>query len=248
VNVDKLKAQFDADGVLKIEALLSPESLRSTEVELGRYIREVVPSLPASDVVWEQQPLPDGSRQLRNLWRMEQHEPYFAEIARTPELLRLAGALVNGEAVPIAVELFAKPAQVGSAVPYHQDNAYFNLVPPDAFTCWIALDRSTKENGCVYYCRGSHRDTPLPHVASGVAGNSMMAKNAPSGPDEITGLLEPGDAMLHHCLTLHRSEPNRSAHARRGLLIVFRGAHCRTDAEGARTYAAVRQAEALKRS
>lgn len=236
------KDRFATDGFLKIVKMLSSAELQETEEELGRYLRDVTPTLPSTDIVWENQVLPDGSRRVRNLWRMESHSPYFKDLAHAPELLRLAGALVNGEAVVSAVELFAKPARVGSVVPHHQDNAYFNLVPPDCFTCWIALDASTPENGCMYYCRGSHVKPPLPHTASGVAGNSMMADKVPEKLEEVAGILAAGDAMLHHCLTLHRSEPNRSERARRGLLIVYRGAHCRLDPEGARAYSAVREA------
>ncbi len=236
------KLQFDADGFLKIGSLLSSAELSATENELERYVREIAPSLPLTDIVWEKQIMPDGSRRVRNLWRMEHYSPYFEELAHAPELLRLASELVNGEAVASAVELFAKPARVGSVVPHHQDNAYFTLVPPDCFTCWIALDASTQENGCIYYARGSHREPVLPHKASGVAGNSMMADEIPRKLDEVPGILARGDAMLHHCLTLHRSEPNRSEHPRRGLLVVYRGAQCRTDPEAARVYSAAREA------
>jgi len=237
------KRRFDADGLLLIPALLPASELAAVEAELASYTESIVPALPPGDIVWESEALSNGSRRIRNLWRMERYSRFFADLARSPGLLKLAGALVNGEPVLAAVELFAKPAQVGSAVPYHQDNAYFNLTPPDSFTCWIALDASTGENGCVYYCRGSHRAPPLPHIGSGVAGNSMMAAFAPERPDEVAGLLAPGDAMLHHCLTVHRSEPNRSLRPRRGLLLVYHGQHCRTDPEAARLYAAVREAQ-----
>jgi hypothetical protein len=236
------KQQFHEDGFLRIPKLFTPVELSVAESQLDHYTSVVAPHLPPTDVVWESEPLPDGTRQVRNFWRMEHHSRYFGDLAGRPELLRLAGVLVNGDPVLSAVELFAKPAYVGSAVPYHQDNAYFNLTPPDSFTMWIALDASTTENGCVYYCRSSHREQPVPHKASGIVGNSMMAASVPPSMEEVPGLLDPGDAMVHHCLTLHRSEPNRSDRARRGLLIVYRGAHCQTDPDGARQYAAVRAA------
>lgn len=236
------KARYDADGFLKVEGLLSADDLALVDEELARYEREVTPTLPPTDVVWEKELLPDGTRRVRNLWRMQDYSEFFARLGERPEWMALASRLVNGEALITGVELFAKPAQVGSVVPHHQDNAYFTLAPPDCFTLWIALDASTEENGCVYYSRGSHRTLRIPHRASGVLGNSMMAGEVPSELDEVPGLLVPGDAMLHHCMTLHRSEPNRSDKPRRGLLIVYRGAHCRVDPEAAREYAAIRDA------
>ena len=241
-SIPELERRYSADGFLKLPALLTLDELGAIEAELDRYLREVTHTLPPTDIVWEKETLPDGSRRVRNLWRMEQYSDFFAQIGHQPELLQLAGALVHGDPIPTAVEMFAKPARVGSVVPHHQDNAYFNLTPPDCFTCWIALDASTEENGCVWYARGSHRAPVLPHKASGVAGNSMMADGVTAALDEVPGLLRPGDAMLHHCLTLHRSEPNRSERPRRGLLIVYKGAHTRTDPEGWRAYSAVRTA------
>jgi len=244
MSFERQKKQYEADGFLRIPALLNASQLAETLGELDRYVDEVVPRLDSSEVVWEANPLPDGSRRIRNLWHMERHSEYFDRLSRRPDILGLAGALVNGEPVLMAVELFAKPARVGSAVPYHQDNAYFNLAPPDSFTCWIALDAATEENGCVYHCRGSHRARPWPHVASGVTGNSMKADQVRGPLDEVASILAPGDAMLHHCLTLHRSEPNRSGKERRGLLMVYKGAHCGVDLAGAEAYAAVRAAAA----
>lgn len=246
MNVDlsalaALERQYSADGFLHLPQLLSADERAEIEAELDRYTREVTPKLKPTDIVWEPTLMPDGSRRVRNLWRLEEYSDFFAALGKKPELHALASTLVHGDAVITGVEVFAKPARVGSKVPFHQDNAYFNLTPPDCFTCWIALDASTEENGCVYYCRGSHRQVVLPHKASGVAGNSMMASEVPGGLDEVAGLLAPGDAMLHHCLTVHRSEPNLSDRSRRGLLIVFKGAHCERDPDGWKQYSAIRK-------
>jgi hypothetical protein len=241
-EIGELKSRYERDGFLHLPGLLSKSDLEEVDRELDRYLREVAPTLAPTDLIWEPERLEDGSRRLRNLWRMEQYSGFFAEFGLDARMLEFVGALVNGEPQRVGVEMFAKPAKVGSRVPYHQDNAYFNLTPPDCFTCWIALDASTEENGCVYYARGSHKGPVLAHKASGVAGNSMMADGSPAGLDEVPGLLAAGDAMLHHCLTVHRSEPNRSDKPRRGLLVVYRAAHCERDPEGWRTYSAAREA------
>ena len=237
---DQLKQKFDADGFVRIERLLDEQQLQQLENELARYLREVAPNVPATDIVYERDTLPDGTRAVRNLWRMEEHSQFFGEMSRTLGLTEI-GPLVNGDAVSMGVELFAKPALVGSAVPYHQDNAYFNLAPPDALTCWIALDDSTLENGCVYYARGSHRRGLRPHKPSGVTGNSMTVATAPDEGEfqEVPGILPRGGAILHHCLLLHRSERNLSPRSRRGLLLVFRGSHASVDPERARAYQTV---------
>lgn len=231
---------YDDDGFLHVPRLLSARELHDVELALHQY-SAIVDTLPAADIVREA----DG-RAIRNLWRMEQHSDFFA--ALPARFTTLIAPLVHSESttggpVSLGVELFAKPARVGSAVPLHQDNGYFNLTPPDALTLWIALDEANEANGCVRYARGSHKQGLLPHKATGIKGNSWGLAHPPSPAelDEVPGLLAPGDAMIHHCCLLHRSEPNLSDHPRRGLLIVYKAAHCRTDEEGLRRYQAAAQ-------
>ena len=241
-TIEALASRYEADGFVKIDKLLSDQRLEEIERELARYAREVVPTLPPGDVVYESELLPNGSRGIRNLWRLERHSEFFAGLLNNQELTALITRLVHGTPIAVGVELFAKPALVGSAVPYHQDNSYFTLNPPDSVTCWIALDDSTEENGCVYYGRGTHLPGLRPHRASMVQGNSLMMAEQPAEAEfeEVPGLVRRGGAILHHCLLIHRSEPNRSPKPRRGLLIVYKGAHCRVDPEAAKFYESAR--------
>lgn len=244
MNLADSKLRFEQDGFLRVENLFSGGKLQELERELKHYNENVVPNLPAGDIVYETDPATGQRTGVRNLWRMEEYSPYFDEFAHQPEILELVGTLVNGEPVLMAVELFAKPARVGSAVPYHQDNGYFNLTPSDALTFWLALDDSTVENGCVYYARGSHRQGLLPHKASLVPGNSwgLAERPDPSQLDEVPGIMKRGSSILHHCCLLHRSDRNLSDRPRRGLLMVFKGAHCLVNTAGMEIYLAAAKA------
>ena len=182
---------------------------------------------------------PVDGKSVRNLWRMDLYDDYFLSMSREPFMVDLVSTLVHGEAVLMHAETFNKPARVGSAVPCHQDNGYFNLVPPDALTVWIALDAATVENGAIYYLPGSHHKL-LGHKPSGVKGNSYGLADPPD-PDpsrEFCGTLAPGDALIHHCQTIHRSEPNQSDRPRAALLFVYQAAHVNEDEEGRRRYRA----------
>jgi len=244
MNLAESKLKYEQDGFLKVEDFFNADKLVELERELARYYETVVPRLPANDIVYETDSATGQRSGVRNLWRMETYSPYFDELARLPQIVDLVGALVNGPPVLMAVELFAKPARVGSAVPHHQDNGYFNLTPPDALTFWLALDDSTVENGCVYYARGSHRQGLLAHKASLVPGNSWrLAERPDQGQlDEVAGVIRRGSAILHHCCLLHRSEKNLSDRPRRGLLMVFKGAHCQVDSVGMERYLAALKA------
>ena len=234
---DAIAREYARDGVVRLRGFLSAAEVAELKGEIARYTREIVPRLKETHLVLEA----DG-KTCRNLFHLQEFDSYFAGLMHRPAWVALARALVGGEPVCMVVETFNKPALVGSAVPWHQDNAYFCQSPPDLFTLWMAMDHATVENGAVYYLKGSQH-TLLPHRPSGVKGNSMgLAKAPPAAAyEEFCGTLEPGDVLVHHCQTIHRSEPNRSPHPRLGLLLVFRGRHTHDDPFLRQAYSAARQ-------
>ena len=240
-----LRQSYVDDGCIRVRGFFDAEILSNVRRELDRYIGEIAPFLPTADRTLEA----DGAT-IRNLWRMDQHDPFFDQLAHSPMVIALARELVRGEPLLMAVESFNKPARVGSVVPPHQDNAYFCQSPPDVLTIWIALDAVTEENGPVCYLKGSHRGGTRVHRPSGVAGNSMgLAETLDyEEADVVRALLEPGDAMIHHCETIHWSEPNRSASPRVGLLMVFRGGHTVFDPKLKESYDSARAGVASSRS
>lgn len=217
---------YERDGVALVRGFLSKEEVREIRAELDRYIREDLASKPA-----DSRTLEADEKTVRNLWRLEVHNGFFRDLAAREDLRSLMAPLVKGEPVLAGVETFNKPARIGSGVPPHQDNAYFCQTPPDMLTVWIAIDPVTEANGPVTYVKGSHRLGPLPTKPSGVRGNSIGLAEMPavSEDDLLVALLEPGDATIHHCDTIHYSAPNTTDHPRLGFLLVFRGGHTQTD-------------------
>lgn len=222
-----LRAQdFQEHGFLILDTLFSEEKIVEMERALEQYVERLDPENSAGYVVYE----PGDERRIRNIFELERDDAYFAALARDPQLMKLVLSIFDDEVITMGVELFGKPARVGSEVPYHQDNAYFNLSPDHALTCWIALADATFENGCVRYIEGSHKLGNLPHEPSGVKGNSQRLRELPSGAGpEVCGIVPRGGALIHHCNTIHRSGPNRSDYDRPGLLLVYKAARCRID-------------------
>jgi ectoine hydroxylase-related dioxygenase (phytanoyl-CoA dioxygenase family) len=227
-NLDphQLLNDYERDGVVTVRAFLGTDEIAAVRAELERYIRDDLATKPA-----DARTLEKDETTVRNLWRLEAHNPWFRRLAERPDIRALIAPLVHGEPVLCAVETFNKPARIGSGVPPHQDNAYFCQVPPDMLTVWIAVDAVTEANGPVIFHKGSHRQGMLPTQPSGVRGNSIGLAEPPTpSPDtQYRALLAPGDATIHHCITVHYSAPNTTEHSRLGLLFVFRGSHTRTD-------------------
>ena len=87
----------------------------------------------------------------------------------------------------------------------------------------IAVDRATRENGCLQVIEGSHKMGRVNHKTSGEqAGADMEAVSA--ALERLPHLyieLEPGDALFFHSNLLHRSDQNRSEYPRWALVSCF---------------------------
>jgi phytanoyl-CoA hydroxylase len=223
---DTESAAYDRDGIIRLREFFDTELVSEIRGEIERYLREVLPLQETPDCTLEA----DGST-IRNLWRLEKHSDYFRRLAARQDVGQVVRKLVQGDPTLVAVETFNKPANIGSSVPYHQDNAYFCQKPPNVLTIWNAIDPVTVENGAVYYLKGSHRLGMLPTKPSDAPGNSIGLAELPDAPERehFCCTLRPGDLAIHHCQTIHYSKPNHSDQSRLGLLLVYRGAHTRRD-------------------
>src|SRR5882757_7626722 len=83
-------------------------------------------------------------------WRIT---PGFHDTLWNPAFLMAASQLLDDRPVRFwHDQLFCKPARHGGVVAWHQDYSYWTRTKPlQHLTCWIGLDDSTKDNGCLYY-------------------------------------------------------------------------------------------------
>ena len=79
----------------------------------------------------------------------------FRALVFDPRLRALLETVIGAPVELAADQILMKPPEIGSAKPYHQDNAYFRCDPGDhVVTAWIALDDVDEENGCLRYIDG----------------------------------------------------------------------------------------------
>jgi phytanoyl-CoA hydroxylase len=218
--ISNAASRFEEDGFLILDRIFSEEEIAPVSDEIDRIIAGERSYVPERDLVFE----PGAAeRRLRNAFRLHLYNPLFLEFAKSPKLTGVLGELLGHPLRLYGSQLFAKPARVGTVVPKHQDMAYWPFDPPELITAWIALDDSTKENGCVRFFAGSHKLGMLPHASSNVSGNSLGLAEHPAVnalPEHAVEVAR-GSVVLHHSLTVHHSEPNRSDRDRRGLVYIY---------------------------
>jgi hypothetical protein len=158
-------------------------------------------------------------------WRIK---PGFHDILWNPAFVVPASQLLGGAVRFWHDQLFCKPPHHGGVVAWHQDYSYWTRTVPMAhLTCWIGLDDSTRDNGCVHYVPGSHRWDLLP--ITGLAGD-MEAIHKVLNDEQwerfnhpVAIELKRGECSFHHPLMVHGSFENRTDHPRRATVInVFR--------------------------
>lgn len=149
--------------------------------------------------------------------------PAFHDVLWSPGFLAPASQLLGGPVRFWHDQLFCKPAHHGGVVAWHQDYSYWTRTEPMShLTCWIALDDSDRNNGCLYYIPGSHRWKLLPRT--GLTGNmdEIMTVLTPEQKQAFQPIpieLKRGQCTFHHPLMVHGSYENRSGRPRRATLI-----------------------------
>jgi ectoine hydroxylase-related dioxygenase (phytanoyl-CoA dioxygenase family) len=154
-------------------------------------------------------------------WRIS---PGFHDLLWNPAFTVPASQLLEGAVRFWHDQLFCKPAHHGGVVAWHQDYSYWTRTQPLAhLTCWIGLDDSNRENGCLQYIPGSHRWPDLP--ITGLAGD-MAAIDAVLNDEQrrefekpVAVELKKGEAAFHHPRLVHGSFANLSDRSRRATVI-----------------------------
>ncbi|MBE7169328.1 MAG: phytanoyl-CoA dioxygenase family protein [Williamsia sp.] len=154
-------------------------------------------------------------------WRIT---PAFHDILWNPAFVMAASQLLGNRGVRFwHDQLFYKPALHGGVVAWHQDYSYWTrTIPMHHLTCWIGLDDTTTENGCLYYVPGSHRWGLLekPELAGEMNGlDKYLTDEQKAEFKPVPIELKKGSGTFHHPLLVHGSYENKSENARRAVVI-----------------------------
>jgi hypothetical protein len=219
-------AFFHESGYLAGVRILSDDQVDLIREELARLMD---PSHPGHDLFYEfhsNESSTAGTVLFHALgaWRIE---PGLHDILWHPAFVGPAAQLLNGGVRFWHDQLFSKPARHGGVVAWHQDYSYWTRTEPmEHLTCWIGLDDTTRDNGCLWYIPGSHRWPLLP--ITGLAGDMDEIRTVLTAAQRdafrpVAIELRKGECAFHHPLMVHGSYENRTDGPRRAAVInVFR--------------------------
>jgi len=158
--------------------------------------------------------------------RNELKDDIYSAIACNPRIVDRMAAFLGDEPYHYHHKLILKEPRIGGAWEWHQDYGYWyhnGCLSPNMGSCLIAIDRATKENGCLQVLKGSHLLGRIDHGQTGdQTGADMERVDVAMRRLELVHVeLEPGDAVLFHANLLHRSDQNRSDNPRWALICCY---------------------------
>lgn len=163
------------------------------------------------------------------------NDSHWVSIVADDRLLDVAQGfepfLADGVAL-FSSHMISKPPHSATRLSWHTDGSYWPLRPMNVLTCWLAVDPSTTENGCMQVVAGSHKAEELRELTrDGSEGNVLasathtdaeVAAMQAEGFEVVDVELQPGDVSIHHPGVIHGSLPNTSPTQRRcGLTIRY---------------------------
>ncbi len=217
---DSEARQYQEDGYVLAKRMLDAE-----EIELlGRAARE--------DRVLDQHSYGradgEGGTVRLSLWN-HPTDTIYGMVARSESIVNSAEKLLEGEAYHYHSKMIMKDAKVGGAWAWHQDYGYWyqnGVLYPLLTSAYVAIDRATKENGCLQVIRKSHQLGRIDHVLTGDQAGADMERveEILKKLDLIYVEMEPGDALFFHANLLHRSDQNRSDNPRWSMICCYNAA------------------------
>jgi len=222
--------RFLRDGFVHLEGVLSEAELGSIEADYDRFLRReiVVPGKDLCDMSG------DYSRSFEqysivNVMLPRRYHPAWVGNLYERRAASIAAQLHGPGMVIDYDQLLAKrPFKDDAVFEWHQDQAYWPvLADARTATCWLAVDDSTLENGCMRFVPGSHREALRPHrpLKNDRGESHTLFCDVDPQRDEIRPMpIRRGDITVHNERVLHGSGGNRTSGWRRAYIVAFRAA------------------------
>ena len=241
----RLNHEFNLNGYVSLPGFFNAEEIAEIHENKERFIRDIVPTMPNTEVYYED---PNDTSTLKQLIHIWKHDGFFgAMMAEQSKLGTLSNICLGEKTKPINMQYFNKHAGGGQPTPPHQDGYFDHLTPNHAITMWFALEDVEPEQGCVNYVQGSHKYGMRAHGASGVLGFSQCILDFGNDFDRENTMSFPckaGHLIAHHSLTTHWADGNSSKDkSRQAMGAIFYAERCKENIVSKKAYQAALDAQ-----
>lgn len=212
---------FDDQGYILIPALFSPEEMR-----LVSQVARADQQMRARATT--RQDAAGGATTLALANELDDH--VYAAIVRSRRVAESMSAFLKDEVYHYHHKMMLKEPFVGGAWEWHQDYGYwynFGCLYPTMGSCFIAVDRATRANGCLQVIPQSQRLGRLDHgkVGGQTGADAERVAAVLERLPVVHVEMEPGDGLFFHGNLLHRSDQNTSPDPRWALICCYNTRH-----------------------
>jgi phytanoyl-CoA hydroxylase len=222
------RQKFERDGYVHLAGVLSEEEVRDLEVTYERFLHGEIP-VAGKDFCDMSGDYTRGVEEFsiinvmlpRRYWPKWRGNVYERRAWTIAEQLCGAGMELDYD------QLLAKrPFKDDAVFGWHQDLAYWPTETPDTrtATCWLAIDDSTVQNGCMRFVPGTHLVPLRPHAPlhGDRAKSHTLVTDLVKGDEVRLAPIKRGDITVHNERVMHGSGGNKSAGWRRAYVVAFR--------------------------
>jgi ectoine hydroxylase-related dioxygenase (phytanoyl-CoA dioxygenase family) len=220
---DDRRAEFAARGWLILRGVVSDQDLG----KLNRIFDEVMAASAAA---------PGASGSAVSL-RPNAGRAHAAMLRHLHEgVAEIAGQILGAPSVRLLQDalLMKRPSANGS-IALHQDYTYTGFLdPPAIVSVGLALNDASAESGCLHVVDASHTWGLVGgfQILGGKLQNDISRLLSPAQRESVHRERIPlevraGDVTIHHCLTLHGSDSNRSRGPRKTIVTHLFSGDCR---------------------
>ena len=220
VSTEQVKF-FDEQGYLLVEDIITPEEVLHYSEIYDQFLDGTIDAGKNRGDLGEGLGKPGKTEAITQIMWPSDFMPALLQMSYHRRILSISRELL-GEDMDFDFDmLISKAPETNTPTPWHQDAAYWiNMPDTRAVSCWMALDHSSKENGCMWYVPGSHKLLLRPHRFAGKNGGALMCDC--SEDEGIAIEINPGSCIFHHGHTLHYSRGNSTRGNRRAFIINLR--------------------------
>lgn len=139
-------------------------------------------------------------------------------------IVKIVSDLLGENIIGWGSHFFCKLPGDRKKISWHQDASYWPFSKTNTVSCWLAIDDTKIENGCVEFIPGSHRFGLVNYEMSKKEENNILNQTVheiEKYGDPIPIELNAGQISIHSDLLLHSSKPNTSKRRRCGLSLRY---------------------------
>lgn len=209
---------YKENGEVKISSLLTSSEISSIKKSVKYFIRENRKNLKLGNNF----NFLKKSKNTSSLHRLEKYkDKIFYKIAKKKKFKLIADKLNGSKSKLYTIQFFFKNKNENMPTPPHQDNGPWCFKNGQGLSFWIALNKTGKKNGVLYYYQKSQKKDVKHSTSSKTPGSSQVIKKINKKFKKKNYELKAGECVIHNSRTIHGSYKNQEKKDRQAFIVSF---------------------------